>query len=124
MASSEALCREWGYEEALLLVESTNSRARKLYAKLGYKPLPGGDEPDAVSVQVQDGRVTDVVVRNVALRKSLKPFPLGPLENLTATSLLLWLSLLGGATAVASLPEDTRDSLLELLLQMRSSFGG
>ena len=78
---SQGLCREWGYDECLLLVESTNKRARRLYSKLGYTVLPGGDEIDAPTLKVVDGAITDVRVRNVAMRRSLKPFPAGALEN-------------------------------------------
>lgn len=75
------MCREWGFDECLLLVESTNKRARNLYSKLGYKRLPGGDEPDAPTLKVVNAAVADVRVTNVAMRRSLKPFPAGALEN-------------------------------------------
>jgi GNAT superfamily N-acetyltransferase len=57
MARCEAQCREWGCQECILLVESTNARAQKLYSKLGYKRLPGGDEQDAPSLRVENGKV-------------------------------------------------------------------
>lgn len=90
------MSREWGFDECLLLVESTNKRARNLYTKLGYKLLPDGDEPNAPTLKVVNAAIADVRVTNVAMRRSLKPFPAGALENARLRDVV---ALAGGGAA-------------------------
>ena len=89
----------------MLLVEDGNSRARKLYRKLGYKELPGGVEEEAVTLRVEAGRVVERSCVNVALRKSLKPFPAGALENASAADAAAF-AVAAAAVAWASQQED------------------
>ena len=112
MARCESQCRAWGIQECILLVESTNSRAQKLYGKLGYKRLADGDEEDAPSLKVENGKVTEVRVLNVALRKSLGPLAL--LENASLTDAAMAGIVLALSAAFAS-GELTLEALLELI---------
>lgn len=99
MRACEAQAVSWGYAECLLLVEKDNDRARKLYRKLGYKDVRGGEDADE-SLGVVDGKVRDVRVTNVAMRKSLAPFPLGALQNAQPLRAAAW--LLAGVAACAA----------------------
>lgn len=103
MRACEAQASEWGYDECLLLVEQGNGRARKLYRKLGYKDLRGGEDADAPSLKVLAGTLSDVRVTNVAMRKSLAPFPAGALQNADPVAAAVWLA---GAAGVAKAVAD------------------
>jgi hypothetical protein len=96
---------DWGFDECLLLVESGNARARKLYRKLGYKELPGGAETDAPTLKVIAGALVDVRVTNIAMRKSLKPFPVGTIENASPLGAALALAAAAAAAALAAEPQ-------------------
>ena len=52
----EEECKEWGFEEAVLVVEKNNREATSLYKKLGYRGI--GGEPDTPNLVVNaDGKV-------------------------------------------------------------------
>ena len=104
MRACEAQAREWGYDECLLLVEAGNTRARRLYRKLGYKALPGGEEAGAPTLKVADGVLSDVRVTNVAMRTSLAPFPLGAAQNAEPVAVAAALGAAGVAAAAAADP--------------------
>jgi len=107
MKECEEVSKEWGYKEIWLLVEDDNRRAKKLYRKLGYKNVMS--EPDT-SFKVLDGRVQEIDVTNVYMRKSLKPGILGVLENTdwlkVGAALLLLITLYN---------EESRLLLIDLL---------
>lgn len=121
MSSCEEVSLSWGFDECLLLVESDNSRAMRLYGKLGYKTVRGGDEVDAPTLKVVDGVVADVRVRNVAMRKSLKPWPLGAVENAGPGQALAVIG--AGAIGAALLSESLRYQLLQQALDAVEAAG-
>merc|ERR1711937_503823 len=106
MLECELVCKEWGYDEVWLLVEQDNPKARKLYKKLGYKQVK--TEVDD-SYKVVEGKIQQIDVTNVYMRKSLKPI-LGPIENADYPSLITLAAL---ATAVVN--DQVRNSALTLL---------
>ena len=81
MAAVEDQCVEWGFDEAVLVVEGSNSKALSLYKKLGYKGI--GSEGNTPSLKVSaEGKVVETTVKTVFMRKSLKGGLEGALENL------------------------------------------
>ena len=88
MARIEEECKEWGFEEAVLVVEANNSKARSLYSKLGYKAI--GGEPDTPNIVIdrETGKVVNGAVKTVFMRKSLKEGAGGVLENIDVTKLV------------------------------------
>ena len=88
MARIEEECKEWGFEEAVLVVEANNSKARSLYSKLGYKAI--GGEPDTPNIVIdrETGKVVNGAVKTVFMRKSLKEGAVGVLENIDVTKLV------------------------------------
>jgi len=80
VAEAEATAREWGYDYIWLLVEEDNERAQKLYRKMGYN-AQGRDE-GRDTVKVAQGRIQELKVDSIVMKKSLKGSLLGPLENL------------------------------------------
>ena len=124
MAACEALCEEWGFQECLLLVESTNKRAINLYRKLGYRLLPGGEE-DFTTLKVRDGRVEEVEVVNVCMRKSLRPVPLRWADNADPLAAGAAAAVAAGAAAVAVMaPEDAEAALTLAVDAFRAATGG
>lgn len=105
MRACEEQAKDWGYQECLLLVEQGNGRARKLYRKLGYKDLRGGEDVDAPSLKVLAGTLSDVRVTNVAMRKSLAPFPAGALQNADPVATAVWLAGAAGVAGAVSDPQ-------------------
>lgn len=77
---AEATAREWGYDYVWLLVEESNERAQRLYRKMGYN-AQGRDE-GRETVKVTQGRIQELKVDSIVMKKSLKGSLLGPLENL------------------------------------------
>ncbi|CAM9349345.1 unnamed protein product [Scytosiphon promiscuus] len=65
----EDTCKEWGYDEILLLVEENNTRARRLYAKLGYKML--FRDTKAKKILPDTYQIRDVPCVNVCMRRDL-----------------------------------------------------
>ncbi|CAE7413042.1 CDC123 [Symbiodinium necroappetens] len=112
----EAVREEWGYDELVLLVEATNFQARGVYERLGYR-LAGirlGQVTtylDASEPRDSTSRVKERTTVAFLLRKSLKPFPWGTLEN---QNWGLLLALLGGA---AYLQSSDGEELLGLPLE-------
>eukprot|EP00439_Symbiodinium_sp_Y106_P032313 s6575_g3.t2 len=100
----EVVFEEWGYDELVLLVEATNFQARGVYERLGYR-LAGirlGQVTtylDASEPRDSTSRVKERTTVAFLLRKSLKPFPWGNLEN---QNWGLLLALLGGAAYLQS----------------------
>jgi N-acetylglutamate synthase-like GNAT family acetyltransferase len=125
MRACEDLCQDWGFDECLLLVENTNKRARGLYSKLGYKVLAGGDEIDAPTLKVVDGAIIDARVRNVCMRKSLKPFPVGALENAQVKDAVGIVAAGAAANWLAENSDSMSDpaALLEALRDTASALG-
>jgi len=81
MRAIEEECKEWGFEEAVLVVEKNNREATSLYKKLGYRGI--GGEPDTPNLVVNaDGKVVEGRVRTALMRKSLKEGAAGALENI------------------------------------------
>jgi len=80
VAEAEATAQEWGYDYIWLLVEESNERAQRLYRKMGYH-AQGRDE-GRITVKVTQGRVQELKVDSIVMKKSLKGSLLGPLENL------------------------------------------
>ena len=77
--------------------------ARKLYKKLGYKTVK---EEDDDSYKLVAGRIEQVEVKNVYMKKSLKPF-VGPLLNADYFQVALW-----AAGATLALNDEARDQVL------------
>jgi len=75
--------KEWGYEELVLLVEATNFKARSLYSRLGYRLSGVMLSTPTTYLETDDGPSCIKERRTVALllRKSLRPFPIGAIEN-------------------------------------------
>eukprot|EP00967_Tisochrysis_lutea_P000944 scaffold1241_cov25-Tisochrysis_lutea.AAC.2 len=93
--AAEAAAKEWGYGEVYLKVEKDNRKARSLYRKLGYRPVPGGEDADAERPVVLGGRLRYEPTTTIAMRKDLgKP----PLDVVLKNVLLLMV----GAVAVAN----------------------
>jgi hypothetical protein len=111
MRACEAQAADWGYDECLLLVERGNRRAQKLYRKLGYKDLRGGEDVDAPSLKVQGGSLNDVRVTNIAMRKSLAPFPAGTLQNADPVKASAALAALAAAAAAAAEPQRAAEAV-------------
>ncbi|CAM9374793.1 unnamed protein product, partial [Hapterophycus canaliculatus] len=65
----EETCKEWGYDEILLLVEENNTRARRLYTKLGYKML--FRDTKAKKILPDTYQIRDVPCVNVCMRRDL-----------------------------------------------------
>ncbi|CBJ49195.1 conserved unknown protein [Ectocarpus siliculosus] len=65
----EDVCRGWGYDEVLLLVEENNKRARRLYSKLGYKML--FRDTKAKKILPDSYQIRDVPCVNVCMRRDL-----------------------------------------------------
>ena len=95
MRECEMICKEWGYQEIWLLVEKDNPKARKLYKKLGYKTVK---EEDDDTYKLVEGRIKQCEVKNVYMKKSLKPF-VGPIENADYLQVVLICWALFGALA-------------------------
>ncbi len=91
-------------------MEAGNARARKLYRKLGYKELPGGAEEEAPTLKVLAGALADVRVTNVGMRKSLRPFPAGAIENANPVSAAAALAALAALAAAAADPQAAADA--------------
>eukprot|EP00931_Biecheleriopsis_adriatica_P038367 TRINITY_DN21989_c0_g1_i2.p1 TRINITY_DN21989_c0_g1~~TRINITY_DN21989_c0_g1_i2.p1 ORF type:complete len:347 (-),score=52.92 TRINITY_DN21989_c0_g1_i2:18-1058(-) len=112
----EDVVRSWGYEQVLLLVEATNFQARGVYARMGYRLCAIQWSCPTSYVEIAEG-VPRVASRNTVafvLRKSLKPFPWGSLEN---TNWGFPLSILGAAYANTQLSElESLPDLQQLLL--------
>eukprot|EP00899_Mesostigma_viride_P008467 jgi/Mesvir1/17621/Mv08847-RA.1 len=94
MLACEEICVDWGYGEIWLLVEAGNTRALKLYRKLGYRKVR--DDRGASSFKVVDGEIEEVSVTNVYMRKSLKGGLVGALENTDWVQVAVGASLAGG----------------------------
>mmetsp|Transcript_42912 Transcript_42912/g.99972 ORF Transcript_42912/g.99972 Transcript_42912/m.99972 type:complete len:353 (-) Transcript_42912:24-1082(-) len=79
----EEVVLEWGYDELILLVEATNFQARGVYDRMGYRLA--GIRPGQVTTYLDTSGATPLVKDRTTvaflLRKSLKPFPWGSLEN-------------------------------------------
>ncbi len=116
MRACEKQAKEWEFDECLLLVESGNVRARKLYRKLGYKELKGGAEEDAPTLKVIAGALADVRVTNVAMRKSLRPFPAGAIENASPLGVAVAAAAVATAAAVAAEPQRALEAVAEALV--------
>eukprot|EP00435_Cladocopium_sp_Y103_P019654 s3378_g4.t1 len=100
----EDVVRKWGYDELVLLVEATNFQARGVYERLNYR-LAGLRPAEATFfLDKSDGgrRVAERKTVALLLRKSLKPFPQGDLENLNWGAVL---TLLGLGLALTQTPE-------------------
>jgi ribosomal protein S18 acetylase RimI-like enzyme len=67
---AEELARSWGYDEMLLKVERDNSRAQRLYRKLGYRVV--ATDWEAERPEAQGGAVQFVPTTQVAYRKDLR----------------------------------------------------
>ncbi|CAJ1334405.1 unnamed protein product [Effrenium voratum] len=90
----ERVVLDWGYEELVLLVEATNFQARGVYGRLGYRL--GGLRLAETTLFLDKAATPSVAERKTVaflLRKSLKPFPLGDLENTDWPSVLVVLGL-------------------------------
>ncbi len=74
---------------------------------------------DAPTLKVIDGAVADVRVRNIAMRKSLKPWPVSALENARATDVALLAATLAGAAWVTQ--GDGREQLEEVVDVVRGA---
>eukprot|EP00216_Chloropicon_sp_CCMP2111_P005258 CAMPEP_0198234664 /NCGR_PEP_ID=MMETSP1446-20131203/631_1 /TAXON_ID=1461542 ORGANISM="Unidentified sp, Strain CCMP2111" /NCGR_SAMPLE_ID=MMETSP1446 /ASSEMBLY_ACC=CAM_ASM_001112 /LENGTH=344 /DNA_ID=CAMNT_0043915483 /DNA_START=409 /DNA_END=1443 /DNA_ORIENTATION=- len=114
MRQCEDIARsEWGYDEIWLLVEDDNRKAKKLYKKLGYKTIR--KNPDT-SFKVVDGRVTEVDVTNVYMRKILKPGVVGFVMNTDWLQFgLFTLMATLGWTVLSRTDDGSREVLLQLI---------
>ena len=70
MRAVEDEIRGWGYDEAVLVVESSNGKAKGLYGKLGYKVV-GGEAATPNIVISAEGKVVNGAVRTSFMRKDL-----------------------------------------------------
>ena len=105
MARIEEECKEWGFEEAVLVVEANNSKARSLYSKLGYKSIGGEPDTPNIVINKETGKVVNGAVKTVFMRKSLKEGAGGMLENLDITTLV---GILGAAAVAAKFALDAQ----------------
>eukprot|EP00913_Durusdinium_trenchii_P012876 g12091.t1 len=114
--------RTWGYDELVLLVEASNFQARGVYGRLGYR-LAGLRPAEATFFLDKSGGGRQVAERKTValiLRKSLKPFPQGALENFDWLTLFIALglgSLILGQTELG----DVGDLWPKLLALMNSA---
>ncbi|CAK9025730.1 Protein white [Durusdinium trenchii] len=118
----EEVVRTWGYDELVLLVEASNFQARGVYGRLGYR-LAGLRPAEATFFLDKSGGGRQVAERKTValiLRKSLKPFPQGALENFDWLTLFIALglgSLILGQTELG----DVGDLWPKLLALMNSA---
>lgn len=68
----ESIARSWGYGEVLLKVEKENSKARRLYERLGYRSV--ALDAEAERPDMSSGRLLFVSTTQLAMRKDLR-FP-------------------------------------------------
>lgn len=100
IAELEETVRKWGYDEVALLVELTNFEARAVYSRLGYRLTAVSLNQPTSYLETAGGQSRIAGRRTVALvlRKSLRPFPIGALENLNWGPLVGVLALLAAGT--------------------------
>ena len=70
MRECEKEAKNNGFEECALIVESTNSKARSLYKKMGYRVAKTLKDQNALKMQ-SDGKARVVKVTTLLMRKSL-----------------------------------------------------
>mmetsp|Transcript_6716 Transcript_6716/g.17193 ORF Transcript_6716/g.17193 Transcript_6716/m.17193 type:complete len:196 (+) Transcript_6716:118-705(+) len=102
MAAVEEECLDWGYEEAVLVVEASNSKALGLYRKLGYKAIGGEAATPNLKVSAE-GKVVEATVKTVFMRKSLRGGAAGALDNLDVGAVL---GVVVGAAVAAKVITD------------------
>ncbi|CAK0882709.1 unnamed protein product [Prorocentrum cordatum] len=91
----------WGYDEVGLLVEATNFQAIGVYDRLGYR-LSGIRPQEPTSYfDLREGRIATRRTTALVLRKSLKPFPIGALENLNWGQLFVVFVIFNGVLGAA-----------------------
>ena len=98
-----------GFEECALIVESTNSKARSLYKKMGYRVAKTLKDQNALKMQ-SDGKARVVKVTTLLMRKSL----LNQRQSIDLESLVV---PIGAVVALYALSanDDLRDAIFGFL---------
>ena len=98
-----------GFEECALIVESSNSKARSLYKKLGYRVAKTLKNQNALKMQ-SDGKARVVKVTTLLMKKSL----LNQRQSIDLESLIV---PIGAAAALYALSanDDLRDAIFGFL---------
>ena len=87
MAAIEEEIQEWGFDEAVLVVEKSNRGAMSLYKKLGYRGI-GGEKDTPNLVIDENGKVREADVATTTMRKSLKGGLEGAIENVDPVAVI------------------------------------
>ena len=114
MAEAEQFVREeLGEDDAVLLVDASNTPARRLYERLGYKRRWA--DANAKTLSVRDGTVTSDSVKNLCMRKNVGGGPAALLENLQ------WQQVAALAAVIAAVIE--RETLASKAVEFASATG-
>lgn len=108
----EQKTKEWGWKELALVVEKKNSKARKLYKKLGYTVI-SEDDMATTLVPLADGRIVSQTTTTLKMRRDLSLFSSATAKTLAAVVLGTCGALLAGLfdanNRIATIPPPLLD---------------
>mmetsp|Transcript_10866 Transcript_10866/g.35991 ORF Transcript_10866/g.35991 Transcript_10866/m.35991 type:complete len:296 (+) Transcript_10866:75-962(+) len=108
---AEDTAKAWGYGEIFLKVDKSNAKALNLYRKLGYRPVPDGEDPDAEKPVVLAGRLRYEPTTTLTLRKDLRKPPL----DVVVSNSALAVAALAAALNVQALEQGALELVSKVL---------